>query len=185
MVLPVSILLIAGLLLYAGLHDMTVTDALGQLLGRKPSSTLGSLSGAPKPGANATGSGPVTLGGTSVPNHPELRSNVAQVVNAILQAWPKLQITSTIGGTHAHASYHYFGEAADLGGDPAYMKQAADWIATNLTSELTEGIHNPNLSVKNGKSVNPSFWGSSTWSEHVNHIHIAVAQNQVSSPPGF
>ena len=44
MVLPVTIALFALLLLYAGVHDMTVTDALRALLGRPPKGKLGSLS---------------------------------------------------------------------------------------------------------------------------------------------
>lgn len=41
---------------------------------------------------------------------------------------------------------------------------------------LLEGIHNPGLSIKNGRPVPPSFWGSSVWAGHANHIHVA-AQN--------
>lgn len=45
---------------------------------------------------------------------------------------------------------------------------------------ITELIHNspiPGLSasVKNGSSVPASFWGSETWNEHRNHVHVAVA----------
>ena len=186
MLLPVAALLLGGLLIYAGIHKMSVTDALGQMLGRQPSHSLGSLAGSDTSSNADPGSYGLMTSATKVKGHSELRSNISSVVNTIMQQFPKLQITSTISGSHAHASYHYFGEACDLAsGDYAYMQQAAAWIAANLTPYLTEGIHNPGLSVKNGKPVSSSFWGASTWSEHANHIHVAAAQNSVSSPPGF
>lgn len=110
-----------------------------------------------------------------VPHHPELKPAVSAVVAAILARWPKLVITSTTRGTHAENSLHYEGRAADLAAtDRSYEHEAAAWIARNLTHFLTEGIHNPNLSVKNKKSVPPSFWGSATWNEHTTHIHVGV-----------
>jgi len=58
MVLPVTIALFALLLLYAGVHDMTVTDALRALLGRPPKGKLGSLS-------PVTPTAPVLSGGSA------------------------------------------------------------------------------------------------------------------------
>jgi hypothetical protein len=45
---------------------------------------------------------------------------------------------------------------------------------------ITELIHNspiPGLSasIKNGANVSSFFWGAETWSEHRNHVHVAVA----------
>jgi len=71
--------------------------------------------------------------------------------------------------------YHGKGEALDVGapGDnPAQLAQVAAWIGSNY-SNSTELIHNPNGSIKFGKSVPPSFWGEPTWSQHANHVHWA------------
>jgi len=71
--------------------------------------------------------------------------------------------------------YHGKGEALDVGapGDnPGQLAQVAAWIGSNY-SNSTELIHNPNGSIKFGKSVPPSFWGEPTWSQHANHVHWA------------
>lgn len=107
----------------------------------------------------------------SVGHHPELQPGISAIAATILQRWPGLSITSTTGGGHATNSLHYSGRAVDLGGSLAYMLQAAAWIKANLGAQLTEGIHNPNLSIKYGKEVSSDFWGSAVWGDHVDHIH--------------
>lgn len=107
-------------------------------------------------------------------SHPELKPGIRTVAAVVLSVWPGLSITSTTGGTHADGSYHYKGRAVDIGGDAQEMNKAAQWIGTYLTKTLSEGIHNPNLSVDGKKKVDPSFWGSETWSAHLDHIHLAV-----------
>jgi hypothetical protein len=105
-----------------------------------------------------------------------VKQGVAAMASAVLAQFPSLSVTSTTGGTHAKNSYHYQGEAVDLGGTPGVMNAAANYIKqTGLYKRLTEGIHNPNLSVKFGQNVDPGYWGASTWGQHLNHIHIAVA----------
>lgn len=101
---------------------------------------------------------------------------LAQLVALMERQWPGLVVTSTRSGTHASGSYHYLGEAVDMAsGNYGYMNRAAQWIVNSgLYKSLTEGIHNPGLSVKFGKSVAPSFWGATTWAEHANHIHMAI-----------
>jgi hypothetical protein len=111
---------------------------------------------------------------SSVPGHPELKPGISKIVNIVLRQFPGLVITSTTRGGHASGSYHYLGRAADIAGTTSLMNQAAGWIKSNIAAQLTEGIHNPNLSVKYGKEVGPSYWGSTTWGEHTNHIHLAV-----------
>jgi hypothetical protein len=97
---------------------------------------------------------------------------VSSIANAALAQFPGLTVTSTTGGGHAAGSFHYRGAAVDLaGGD---MNAAAAWIGQRYGSRLAEGIHNPNLSVKGGRSVSPSFWGAQTWADHANHIHVAA-----------
>lgn len=103
-----------------------------------------------------------------------LRGGISSAVSSVLERFPGLSVTSTTGGTHAAGSYHYRGLAADLGGPANVMRAAAGWIASTMGSRLAEGIHNPNLSVKGGRRVPPSFWGPGTWAGHANHIHLAI-----------
>lgn len=113
--------------------------------------------------------------------HPELHPAILTITAIVVTAFPKLTITSTTGGSHASGSYHYLGRAVDLapaGGmtpaNVAYMNKAAKWINKTMSGLLTEGIHNPGLSVKDKKRVPSSFWGAATWQEHLNHIHLAM-----------
>lgn len=103
--------------------------------------------------------------------HPELKQGVRDVVAVILTRFPSLTITSTLRPQSA-GSYHAVGRACDLAG--ANMDTIGAWIAKELGSRLVEGIHNPTLSVKDGKAVPTSFWGASTWAGHVDHVHVAV-----------
>jgi hypothetical protein len=104
-----------------------------------------------------------------------LLPGIAKAANAVLSHFPGLSITSTTGGTHAANSYHYRGMAVDIGGPTDVMNAAAAWIQQTMGGSLAEGIHNPNLSIKGGQNVPPSFWGDSTWAGHANHIHLAIA----------
>jgi len=110
--------------------------------------------------------------GGSVGSHPELQPGISGIVAAILKRWPSLAITSTTGGGHAENSLHYEGRAADLAADPGYMLKAAAWIRGKIGTLLTEGIHNPNLSIKYGKEVDPSYWTAPVWADHIDHIHV-------------
>jgi hypothetical protein len=77
------------------------------------------------------------------------------------------------GGT----SYHRLGLAADVTGTPQAMARASRYIrSSGIWHSLLEGIHNPGLSVKNGQMVPASFWGASTWGDHVDHIHLALSR---------
>lgn len=111
--------------------------------------------------------------------HPQPNDNISKVAATVIAKYPRLLVTSSTDhsrlSTNGLVSLHVSGQAVDLAvNDAAYMLQAADWCKTNLKSILTEGIHNPNLSIKDMKSVAPSFWGAQTWAEHTNHIHLAV-----------
>jgi SLT domain-containing protein len=99
---------------------------------------------------------------------------VSRLANSLVQKFG-LTITSTTGGTHAPGSFHYQGLAADLGGPPAAMNQAAEWIKSSGTyRSLLEGIHNPNLAVKNGQLFSGAGPFGSVWGAHANHVHIAL-----------
>ncbi len=114
--------------------------------------------------------GPVSFGG-----HPSNVSGAVRNMIATLQARFPLAVTSTTDGTHAAGSYHYRGQAVDLSADPQTMLRAAAWIrSSGAYRSLAEGIHNPNLSVSAGQFVSPSYWGSATWADHADHIHLAL-----------
>jgi len=106
--------------------------------------------------------------------HPELKPGVLAVTAIVLAAFPGLSIASTTGGTHVTDSLHYEGRAVDLVGSAQEMNKAAKWINRYLRGMLTEGIHNPGLSIKNKQQVPSSFWGSETWAGHADHIHLGV-----------
>jgi len=104
-----------------------------------------------------------------------LQSGIRNLAAYVMEKYPSLQVTSTTGGTHASNSLHYSGQAVDLAGSG--MDAAAGWIkSSGLYRALAQGIHNPNLSVEGGSLVSPSYWGSSTWAGHANHIHLAATR---------
>jgi hypothetical protein len=93
-----------------------------------------------------------------------------------LNVWQWEGRTSPVGGHAAH-SMHYqrypdgIGKAFDAYGTASNMEAFGRWVGRHAP-QVDEGIHNPGLSRKNGKNVAPSFWGSSTWSAHINHVHL-------------
>jgi hypothetical protein len=122
--------------------------------------SLGSLvAGETKPHAEplfATGGRAESVGHAAGGRHggaTGLSAGIQGAVNRVIGQFPGLTVTSTTGGGHAANSYHYRGMAADLGGDAATMLRAASWIKRTMGSNLTDGIHNPNLSIKGGCNV--------------------------------
>ncbi|MCA1708650.1 MAG: peptidoglycan-binding protein, partial [Actinobacteria bacterium] len=116
--------------------------------------------------------------------HPEVTSEVADVAQKVVDEFPELVVTSTTRNGSG-GSYHDRrpGRAIDLAvlysrkpvaEANAYMDRAARWANEHLVGQLTEGIHNPGLSVKNRSRVPSSYWGPGTWDAHRNHLHFAV-----------
>lgn len=104
-----------------------------------------------------------------------LGAAISGLTTALLSRFPGLSVTSTTAGRHAKDSYHYRGQAVDLAGGSRTMNAAARWLLNSGQYRgLLEGIHNPNLSVKNGQVVPPGFWGADTWAGHAGHIHLAA-----------
>jgi len=120
-------------------------------------------------------------GGTDLPSAPtsflpELKPGIREVAYAVMKQFPGLVVTSSLRPADSD-SFHGQGRAVDLGGSADLMKEAAEWIKTNLGKNLAEGIHNPNLSIDNQQTVPNSFWISSSydgWADHIDHIHLAV-----------
>lgn len=109
--------------------------------------------------------------------HPSNVSDAVATVVSLMQAkWPRLSVSSTTDGQHASGSEHYTGDAVDMSSsDFGYMDRAAQWaIDSGVAKQLSQGIHNPNLSYDSGRPVPASFWGSETWANHRNHLHLGV-----------
>lgn len=86
------------------------------------------------------------------------------------------------GTGHAPGSLHYLhdskgrGRAYDAYGAEHVMARYAAVLRDHHAGQLTELIHNPNASVKNGRAAHPAvdFWGPVTWEEHRNHVHVGI-----------
>jgi hypothetical protein len=74
---------------------------------------------------------------------------------------------------HAPGSFHYLHRAADISGLELNMGRFTAWVSDTYGPRITELIHNPGGSIKNGKHVPASFWGSA-WEKHRNHVHLAI-----------
>lgn len=113
---------------------------------------------------------------------PKVRADALAVMNR----FPGLSVTSTY---RPGDGYHGIHEAVDLAAPMnasgmGMMNTAASWVRAHLGAGLLEGIHNPGLSIKNGKTVPSSFWGSATWAQHLNHIHLAAGNKVIGANPG-
>lgn len=122
--------------------------------------------------------------------HPSnVSAPIRRLIGDMEKRWPQLGVTSTtdhsLRSSSGGISYHSSGRAVDMAGPPAYMNKVARWInSSGFYRHLTEGIHNPTLSVKNGQKVPPSFWGPVVWPQHLNHIHMALAGALGAFPGG-
>ena len=79
--------------------------------------------------------------------------------------------------------YHGQGMAVDIS-NPGNVLAVNNNFARAIMSafgNITELIHNPNASVKNGRVVPSSFWGASTWAQHLNHVHWAMTPAALGS----
>jgi hypothetical protein len=110
-------------------------------------------------------------------------SRTYQILEDILEFFPDhkhVYVTSTTGGKHAKNSYHYRGEAIDVGStSQEYKDKLAAWLYPHY-GLITELIHSKagnktGWYVKKGKRVGHGFYGSATTAAHVNHVHFAVA----------
>ena len=95
-------------------------------------------------------------------------------------------VTSTTGGTHSATSYHYKGEAIDVGSaSQQYKDELAAWLY-NFSSYITELIHTKagdtgGWYVKNGNRVPHGYYGATIDLAHINHVHLAVATTSAAN----
>lgn len=137
-------------------------------------------------GGYAPHAAPGVGGGLSFSGHP---SNVSPAIRNLIRfmerRFPQLTVTSTtdhsLRSSSGGISYHSSGRAVDMAASPEYMNSVARWInESGFYRRLSEGIHNPTLSVKNGQRVPAGFWGPLVWGQHLNHIHLALAAERAS-----
>lgn len=108
------------------------------------------------------------VGGDTGGLHPTILNFVSSLYN---------QFGGTVTSGLRPGSLHGTGQAAD------YVP--SDWAgaaaAVNRAGpSLLEGIYNaaqggPQVSWDTGQQVPPSFWGTGTWADHWDHIHVAIA----------
>lgn len=114
--------------------------------------------------------------------HPSnVASSLVKLIEIMKKRWPLLQVTSTTDHGYltssGNVSDHTTGHAVDLSsGDYGYMNKAAAWVkSSGLYKQIKQGIHNPNLAIEEGVIEDPpGIYAGQTWSEHLNHIHLAV-----------
>lgn len=85
-----------------------------------------------------------------------------------------------------HPDYHNTGNAVDVAASPQNMIELARWFQQNYTPYLLELIHSGGggFFVKNGRQVDASYYGSSTVSQHYNHVHIAMTNDGYNAASG-
>ena len=96
-----------------------------------------------------------------------------------LEAWVRANLPGAVI-TSAYrpgaADLHGAGDAVDISypGNPQSRNMPAAAKIAATFGGISELIHNPNESIKNGRVVPPSFWGAATWAQHANHVHWAM-----------
>lgn len=159
-------------LVVSALKDQTVAEILSGVIGADV--PLGKSSDS----SSATGTQPSGAGSSGVAHGPN--PLLLEYLQKHAHEQFGLTITEPIGrdsGSHVADSLHKSGRAFDASGTPAQMKAFTDWLKHNFGSSLTELIHNPGGSIKNGKSVPSSFWNTPTqdiWGGHAGHVHVGI-----------
>lgn len=102
------------------------------------------------------------------------------VICATYSGYDKMYVTATKGGKHAPGSYHYKGQAVDVGADSQAPKDGLANFLYRYSRQITELIHSRagNQSgwyVKNGQRVGHAYYGPALTAAHVNHVHFAIA----------
>ena len=99
---------------------------------------------------------------------------------------PGLQLTSSYRDTN---DYHGQGKAVDYSigsGNTDEQLAWANYLADNYQSQLAELIYSDprfTRNIKDGKIVDPSFYGAATMQQHENHVH-AASKEPLGAPSG-
>jgi len=95
------------------------------------------------------------------------------------------RVTSTTGGQHSQASYHYKGQAIDVAGprpgvDTPEMAAIAQYLYRNYGNGLAELIYaGPGgIGLKNGRPFN---YSNGILQSHRNHVHVAATPDSLSA----
>lgn len=99
---------------------------------------------------------------------------------------PGLQLTSSYRDTN---DYHGQGKAVDYSNGSGNTDEQLAWanyLADNYQSQLAELIYSDprfTRNIKDGKIVDPSFYGAATMAQHENHVH-AASKEPLGAPSG-
>ena len=99
---------------------------------------------------------------------------------------PGLQLTSSYRDTN---DYHGQGKAVDYSNGSGNTDEQLAWanyLADNYQSQLAELIYSDprfTRNIKDGKIVDPSFYGAATMAQHENHVH-AASKEPLGEPAG-
>ena len=99
---------------------------------------------------------------------------------------PGLQLTSSYRDTN---DYHGQGKAVDYSNGSGNTDEQLAWanyLADNYQSQLAELIYSDprfTRNIKDGKIVDPSFYGAATMQQHENHVH-AASKEPLGAPSG-
>ncbi|MHD0300731.1 phage tail tape measure protein, partial [Rhodococcus qingshengii] len=99
---------------------------------------------------------------------------------------PGLTLTSSYRDTN---DYHGQGKAVDYSNGSGNTDEQLAWanyLADNYQSQLAELIYSDprfTRNIKDGKIVDPSFYGAATMAQHENHVH-AASKEPLGAPSG-
>lgn len=99
---------------------------------------------------------------------------------------PGLTLTSSYRDTN---DYHGQGKAVDYSNGSGNTDEQLAWanyLADNYQSQLAELIYSDprfTRNIKDGKIVDPSFYGAATMQQHENHVH-AASKEPLGAPSG-
>jgi hypothetical protein len=89
-----------------------------------------------------------------------------------------------VGSGHSPTSLHEqtfpgtkVGRAFDAYRSSIPQARYARHLRRHYVPLLTEAIYNgrwTKLSIKDGKHVDPSYWGADVWAAHRDHVHVAI-----------
>lgn len=115
-------------------------------------------------------------------SHHNKTFSIKTTENFVRSKGHRVKNNPQIGQRMGRAYDVYIGQPASnvphVNASAASRAKLALHIRHNFTPYLAEGIFNSgvkgkNLSVKNGKAVSKDYWGTTTWDDHKDHIHIA------------